>query len=304
MSNARQLAALAVQQTAFKNRFINGGCLVSQRGVVAVAVPWSYGGADRIAACVAGATGLAGNILKGAMGGAVTGYGQFIQSATFTAGQPAFCQRVESVNAFDLAGKQVTISGKFFQDTGASQTLQIRIFRGNSVDSAYGTLVGAANTSNVIPSGVTTPFSATFPIDATTAANGFEVQVLLLNAVTVANKNFAIGDFQCEVGTVATAPEFRPHQVEMAMCQRYFEVGFCDVLQTAQGSGQNMGGSVNFKVAKRVTPTMVLNRTYTFQTSATSGTTGISIHGFTSVAQSTAVGGCEYADNWTANAEL
>jgi hypothetical protein len=86
-----------------------------------------------------------------------------------------------------------------------------------------------------------------------------------------------ITGLQFEQGTVATPFEFRPYNVELAICQRYYETSFqpgnapangASTTAFAAGGGQNLawavtwgGASINmtwvpFKVPKRTTPTM------------------------------------------------
>lgn len=63
----------------------------------------------------------------------------------------------------------------------------------------------------------------------------------------------SVTDLQLEKGSVATPFERRPYQVELALCQRYYETGSCKVY--AAGS-TSISSAVNYRVPKRavVTP--------------------------------------------------
>ena len=77
-----------------------------------------------------------------------------------------------------------------------------------------------------------------------------------VNCLDTVNNIFAITGVQLEVGSVATPFEHRPYGVELALCQRYYEVGWLEYDGYAlASSGVGSSGGV-FKQTKRATPTM------------------------------------------------
>ena len=102
--NGGQLAGL-------RNRIINGGMQVAQRGLsVAVNNTRVYAGADRTAVTVSTFTAVSGGTISGASGVATaTGCAQSIIGLTATGtGYVAFDQRIEAANTYSLSGKTIT----------------------------------------------------------------------------------------------------------------------------------------------------------------------------------------------------
>jgi hypothetical protein len=123
-----------------------------------------------------------------------------------------------------------------------------------------------------VPSGVVTPFSATFTLGATDATNGLMVEVFTSNTVTCTNKNFALSDWQLELGSVKTPYEMRPIGVELALCQRYYYAPVqANVGDTTAALCMGMGynGSALFGVVPlpnmRATPTINSSASGTWQ---------------------------------------
>lgn len=106
-------------------------------------------------------------------------------------------------------------------------------------------------------------------------------------------------NIQLEQGSVATPFESRPYQVELAMCQRYYETGYFKHWGSAAATGHSIGTFMPFKVQKRIAPTSI----------GTSGASGTPV--FESIAKdgtavyfnSTTVGTNAIEFLWTASAE-
>ena len=65
---------------------------------------------------------------------------------------------------------------------------------------------------------------------------------------------FAITGVQLEKGSSATPFEFRPIGTELALCQRYYETGFCGVPFSYDTTTNGRGIEIGFKATKRSTP--------------------------------------------------
>jgi hypothetical protein len=76
------------------------------------------------------------------------------------------------------------------------------------------------------------------------------------SVVGTSGATFYITGVQLEAGTVATPFERRDYGRELMMCERYFE--FCYAGWRGQGYGAIGAAGVNFRVQKRVSPTITL----------------------------------------------
>ena len=223
MTRARSIANIGAavdSGLSWRNRLINGGFQVAQRGPVAATAGVQYG-PDRWLGCLLGASSISASFVASTLDGSLTGRGAFL-SGSWTNGQPYFAQRIESFNAVDLNSQQITVSGKFFQDSGNTQTLIVRISKPTALDNWTSSTVVATASGTSIPSGALTPFSATFTLGSSDATNGLMVEIYFANAITVTNKNFALADVQLEAGSVANPFERRDIGRELMMCQRYY----------------------------------------------------------------------------------
>jgi hypothetical protein len=130
------------------------------------------------------------------------------------------------------------------------------------------------------------------------ATNGAGDNLYLHPVRSLDGANLASGNtvlmtqIQMEEGSVATPFEQRPIGLELALCQRYYEVF------ASNNSGSNL--TVRYTIPKRTTPTLV--RTGEWISSSENGT-------FVSVGEATQVflfnsGGIQVGGRYTANAEL
>jgi hypothetical protein len=99
--------------------------------------------------------------------------------------------------------------------------------------------------------------TASATVNGAAVANGGTVT---LTGGALAELRFAGGTFalaQLERGGVATAFEMRPRQVELALCQRYFENILFAVSGYVNAGGLDIYNVVNWRVEKRAAPSIV-----------------------------------------------
>jgi hypothetical protein len=239
-----------------RNRIINGGMAVAQRPNATLSTSSQIGAVDRFIV-FSGGTSVSGTIGQvGTAGSTSTNYASFISGASWTSGGLVIGQRIESLNTTDLSSKTITVQAKVYHDTGSSLNFFFNIFKPNSKDN-FGSVTQIGSNSSALPcaNNVYTTISATFSIPSGDAANGLYVQ-LFSASISPSNKNFAIGDFQLEIGSTATSFEYRQYGTELALCQRYF----CKAM-TASGYANTttqVGLSGSFPVTMRTSPTMGL----------------------------------------------
>jgi hypothetical protein len=151
-----------------------------------------------------------------------------------------------------------------------------------------------------------TRYNATIAIPAL-ATTGLYL-IIFVGAQT--SGTFKIGDVQLEAGSTATEFERRPIATELALCQRYYEVGGSG--STVQWSGNTVNAityfaNVYFKVEKRVTPTTIVTATILNAgfpaTASTIGASNKYEFRLDRISNSNQNGGY-FGDSWTANAEL
>ena len=125
---------------------------------------------------------------------------------------------------------------------------------------------------------------------------------------TAVNDYFQITGYQLEVGNTATPFEHRSYGEELALCQRYYEVGDFYGYFTTTSSGSYNPDAIyqgEFKTQKRTAPSMTQTN-YTNVGSAASATpANITVHGFTQAIEIVGGGGAGGHDyDWQADAEL
>jgi len=99
--------------------------------------------------------------------------------------------------------------------------------------------------------------TATATVDGSSVSKGGTVTLI---GGTNATVRFSGGTFalaQLEVGTVATPFERRSYGQELALCQRYYEVGTIAAYATATNT-HHLGAPCFYKVTKRALPTITL----------------------------------------------
>jgi hypothetical protein len=243
----------------FKNRLINGGMQIWQRGtsftgsssIAYYADRWSsvqYAGSLSTISQVSGA-GLAGSTYVMQV--------QRPNAATNTA-TINMAQSVESQNCVDLAGKTVTFS--FWAKAGAgfsaaSNILVSQITTGTGTDqNVYGTYTGAVTTSQ--NNTLTTSWQQ-FSMSITVPSNATEIAVTLYYTPTGtagASDYYQLGQAQLELGSQATSFDFRSIGTELALCERYFQK--CGMWTGAANTSTNWLGVASVRTSMRTTPSL------------------------------------------------
>lgn len=289
--NGGQLAGL-------RNRIINGGMTISQRGTSFPAIATNTYSLDRwtIAAVATTAVGTvtqqadapSSNEFQYSYRYAVT-----TADASIGAGERVDIQQaIEGFNVRDLIGKTFTVS---FWVRSSKTGVHCVSLCNTGLDRSYVAeyTVGVANvwekkrftvvgglitagtwdwTSGI---GVVARFALAAGTTFQTTANAWQTGNFIatasqVNCLDTIGNIFAITGVQLEPGVVDTTFEQRPYGLELALCQRYYEKSYnqADALGTggANGyenwyNGQTVASAsikVSYKVSKRVAPTTVI----------------------------------------------
>lgn len=256
---------------AMRNRIINGACQIAQRGSVAISQnTWSYGGCDRIAAGPVGFTTFTGFLQQSPAAFTDASLAQIMGPVTTTgSGTIQFQQRIESVNCIGLNGKTITGSFWVYQTTGASITGNIMIAKPGALDN-FGSQTTIASAASTVPTDTWTQLFVTTTLGGSDALNGL---VLTYSAPigAVTNRYFYITRLQLEQGPNVSPFEIRPHGLELALCQRYYETGSVFYSGSVVAGFTYYADSV-FAVSKRAAPTCTFTATGGLGFSAGQGT--------------------------------
>ena len=251
------------EPTMFRNRIINGGFDIWQRGttpgtMAASTQAGEYVSADRWkVGAVSFSVGYNFVSLTQLSTGLPTGV-KFAGKVTSTAaGTDAICigQYIESANSYSLVGQKLTVSMKLKKlagfDTGTQ--IGISVFSLGTADTASTNMEAPAaggctlqfTTNHTLTTSdwetVTVTSSSVMPA---AAANGLLLHIYYAKTDMGASEKFAVAQVQLEPGTVATPFEFRPYGTELALCQRYFyRPGFNTSIDTSSIMNFAMGAS-------------------------------------------------------------
>jgi hypothetical protein len=160
----------------------------------------------------------------------------------------AFGQRIEAHNSADLAGTTATLSVKLSNSllTTVAWTARYATAYNN-----FTTRTAFASGSFTVNSTLTR-YQAQIAVPAA-ATTGIEIEFSVGAQVS---GTWQIGAVQFEAGTMMTPFERRPFAAELAMCQRYFEIGTARVVTFTSGSGATPAPGLFFSATKRATPVM------------------------------------------------
>ena len=257
----------------FRNRIINGGMDVWQRGTsftnpgsstTYTADRWScYRGGYTANATITQVTGL--TIGTGINRNAL----RFQRTSGDANTSPIFVtQSLESINSRDSAGQPVTLS--FYVRAGANFSatqLSVVVVSGTGTDEYLRGNVTGYNAFVNSSTAITTSFQR-YSFTGTVPSTCNQLSILFGYTPTStagAADYFDVTDVQLEIGSIATPFERRPYGMELALCQRYFETSYDPgtafgtvtttlVWDTYGGQARNL---IMFKVTKRATPTIV-----------------------------------------------
>jgi hypothetical protein len=212
------LSSTNAQYTGFKNRIINGGMRVSQRGTVSVSAGSPAYTLDRWRI---NPTGASTSVTQGTVGFGNQTYALQLNGATSLTNVEVQ-QRIEQANCYDLASTNVTVSFWMYtnKSTGVSGA-QLSLVAPSAADNWSSQISGSA-TTYTIPSfaqNTATFVSYTFTTNAN-VANGLGI-LINTNTATVSGEWIQITGVQLEKGSTATSFDYRPYGTELALCQRY-----------------------------------------------------------------------------------
>ena len=211
-------------------------------------------------------------------------------------------QPIEGVKTF--AGSQVAVSFWAFTDAGtctiSSSVTQFFGTGGSPSASVDTPLTLSATTITTTPTKITAV--VTLPsIAGKTLGTDADSVSLLIRKVAGASNRLRIAQVQVEAGPVATPFESRPRAAELALCQRYYEIG-----STYWGGyGVPAAGcyhSVQWKAQKRITP--ILSFTGTPVNCSVFDMRNATVDQANWYSEATAAGGFAWNGTWTASAEL
>lgn len=275
---------------SWRNRIINGCCRVQQRAQVSVGTGNTYSTVDRFFSAIGGGAGGsavfgANSITIGGISRACIALIATTPPVTLSSGAwwYGFNQIIEGHNSFDLVGKPITVS--FWWQSNVTGVFPVSIRDSASSYSFVQTFnYSAANTPQFVTIAVP-PIPAGANIPESTAA-GLHVSIGSLNSGTymcptaslgawqnanyisaapafnwaaTANNYIRMTELQVEAGSISTPFERRPVGVEMALCQRYYEIGqqpFLYISSISGGSGAY--GDIRFAVTKRANPSITM----------------------------------------------
>ena len=222
--NATFAGTAAMSSSFLRNRIINGGMQVWQRGTsFSVTAGTTAYTADRFSVISIGGTTTASQ---------VAGTGGFQNALRLTGGSGVtncfFGQKIESVNAFDLAGGNVTFQIRASAST--NRTLLWYARYPNTTDNYAAVTLITSGSINI----TTTPTIYTFTFAVPGAATtGLEVY---FETGAFTSGTIDVTGVQLEVGTAATPFERRQFGQELALCQRYYRTLYTTLQWQAPGA--------------------------------------------------------------------
>jgi hypothetical protein len=188
-------------------------------------------------------------------------------------------QALETSNSIDAQGGTVTLS--FYAKAGAnfsaaSSQIGVALYSGTGTDQSVVSMTTGSWTGSATPinSGATLTTSwqrftfTSTTLGATVSQLGIYISWTPVG-VAGADDNVYITGIQLETGSNATDFERRPYGMELALCQRYYEL--LSATGTGQGAFANSGygatsgvitQSIMFKATKRTTPTIAIGGTW------------------------------------------
>lgn len=303
-------AAAGGATASFRNRIINGNMAIDQRNggaaqtfTAAAALAYSV---DRFYGYCTGANVTGQRVAVGSAGTSRYRY-RFTGAASNTGVR--FGTRLEFTNTTDLANSTATLQVKASSTSITSLTWTA--YYANT-DEAFGTIASPTRTQIATGTFTITSTEATYSAQMSVpAAATTGIEIVFSCGALLAAQTLTLGDIQFEAGSTATSFEFRQYGTELALCQRYYEVGsLYNLFSGMVTSGEIYYNPIRFCVNKRVAPfapsgsttlTYVVNSK--FPATAPSVNVGAT-DGFYAQHTANLTGTGYYQYSWTANAEL
>jgi len=257
MTTAAELASYASSFPSFRNRIINGNFEIWQRGNTSR----TFGNAGVYSAdrwCRSGYQSAAHErvTVSSPVAGMTSRYA--IRSSSCTTAEDAngsrmtVDQKIESVNCYDLAGKQITFSfwirfSSTASSLGSSFSSRVQYNTSNTdsttlSDLGDGNICGNDILSTSLPTAWTKiTKTGLVPAGVQNLTPRFQFNNLVSTA-SAGSEWFEITEVQVEEGTVPTPFEHRPIGTELALCQRYaIMFGNNTVNNTGDGGNFSLG---------------------------------------------------------------
>ena len=270
ISSALGSSALLPAGLGFRNVLINGDFKVWQRGTSITVTSGSPYTADRWCVTAGGTANFSASRQTASLDGFQYCL-RFQRTASNTNTSALYLsQPVETVNSVPLANKQVSFS--FYARAGtnfsaASSALNVRIVTGTGTDGNYlaATLTGQAFQLDTTATLTTSWRRFTYSVLIPSGVNQVQPVFFYTPVGTAGAADYVeFTGVQLEQNSQPTPFEQRPIGVELALCQRYYEIsnGLVQVTGGATGFGGNTYWSwVGYKVEKRIALNLVTNNT-------------------------------------------
>jgi hypothetical protein len=183
-------------------------------------------------------------------------------------------QKIENVNCYDLAGKQVTLSFyvKFSSATSSASSgtygnwQYYLAYDGTTTDASFNTTSPPTSTSSSYLNDGSLPTTWTKYTLTTTVPSGTNnISVRfqfdnLKNTSSADTTYYDITNIQLELGSTATPFERRSYGQELALCQRYFQrFNQSSIALGITGGSTNAYFHINFSPIMRATPSLTVN---------------------------------------------
>ena len=146
--------------------------------------------------------------------------------------------------------------------------------------------------------------TATATVNGNAVSNGGQVTLAGGADATVRMTGGTWSRLQLEPGSIATAFERRPFHIEIALCERYFEVGPANFIGAAYTASAFVGQQINFRTRKRTTPVIVMGTATENTNLATTSVDQITDLGFRHYGTATAAGNAFITRPYSASAEF
>jgi hypothetical protein len=242
---------VSADTVGFKNRIINGGMAIAQRGTTSTSTGyqtvdrWQVNNGTNQAQVTDAPSGFSNSLeITGTVAGS-SGYG-------------LVNQYIESKNVLGLLGNNCTLSA-WVKNTGTSTAnVSLEVYYANTTDNFSAVTLISSPTSQAITTGWT---RITFPVIAVPSAASTGIAIRLFRYDGSNSQKWEITGVQFELGSTATSFDYRPYGTELALCQRYYYLH-------GSGSDQSIGDgslfsatilmlNINFPVNMRTAPTLV-----------------------------------------------